>query len=98
MSKESKMPESVPSHLKELFDRAGVGMTIEQRNSICGMLKKHADTFSKNEQDIGRAGFIRHNIPTGEAHPIKQHLRRVPEAMHKEVDWHVKEMLTTIRS
>ena len=90
VSKESKMPESVPSHLKELYDRTGVGMTIEQRNS--------ADTFSKNEQDIGRTGFIRHNIPTGEAHPIKQHLRRVPEAMHKEVDWHVKEMLTTIRS
>ena len=56
MSKESKMPESVPSHLKELYDRTGVGMTIEQRNSVCGMLKNMQTHSPKMNKTLdGRA-------------------------------------------
>ena len=42
---------------------------------------------------LGRTGIIKHKIPTGDALPIKQPLRRLPEHMHEEVNTQIDDML-----
>ena len=49
--------------------------------------------FSVNDDDIGRTGVLKHRIPTGEAQPIRQPLRRVPYHMQKEMDEQIDTML-----
>lgn len=46
------------------------------------VLLKYSDIFYKSDTDLDRTGIIRHKIPTGDARPTKQPLRRVPE--HKK--------------
>ena len=64
-----------------------------QSRDVARLLRKYSHIFSKTDDDIGRTGIIRHNIPTGDARPIKQPLRRLPENMAKEVNTQVNEML-----
>ena len=49
--------------------------------------------FSVNDDDIGRTGVLKHRIPTGDALPIRQPLRRVPYHMQKEMDEHIDTVL-----
>lgn len=45
------------------------------------------------KNDLGRPDIIKHQIITGDAHPIKQKPRREPLAQRKEVDDEIQLML-----
>ena len=83
----------VPEHLRELYEKSIKGLSAEQCKQVAKLLIKHESTFSENDADLGRTGIIRHRIPTGDAHPIKQSLRRLPVHMQGEADIQIKEML-----
>ena len=70
----------VPSHLSELFERTTETLSEEEKVKIANLLVRFQDTFSKDERDIGLTSLTEHEIPTGEAAPIKQPPRRVPLA------------------
>jgi len=74
----------VPPHLKSLFEESVVGKTEEQQSVIAGLLVKYADTFSKDEWDLGLTHLSEHAINTGTAAPVKQRPRRVPLAYAEE--------------
>ncbi|MCG8048996.1 MAG: reverse transcriptase domain-containing protein, partial [Candidatus Thiodiazotropha endolucinida] len=89
----SRNRKTVPDHLTDLYDRTVEGMNGEQKNQISKLLNKYSSVFSENDDDIGRTGVLKHKIPTADALPIKQPLRRVPYHMQKEMDDQIENML-----
>ena len=87
-------PQSVvPDHLQDLYERTVTGMTQAQCKEISKLLQKYSDTFSRSDDDLGRTGIIKHKIETGNAHPIKQPLRRSPVHMNEDIDNAIDDML-----
>ena len=84
---------SLPKHMHDLFDRASVGLSADDRNQVMKLLQKYSNIFSKHDTDLGRTGIIKHQIHTGDARPIKQPPRRVPVHMQSEVDDQLDHML-----
>ena len=76
----------VPEHLQDLFDRTTEGMDHQQQDQVAKFLIRFSNVFSKSDDDIGRTGVIKNQIPTGDAQPIKQQPRRVPVQMNEEIN------------
>lgn len=51
------------------------------------------DTFALNENELGCGQDVVHTIDTADYQPIQQPARRVPFALHGEVDQMVEKML-----
>ena len=68
-------------------------MSSAQRKQTANLLRKYGDTFSSSDSDLGRTGIIKHKIPTSDATPIKQPMRRVPVHMQEEVNKQLDMML-----
>ena len=83
----------VPDHLKDLYQKTVEGMNKGQQRQVAKLLNKYSNVFSETDDDIGRTGVLKHRIPTGEAQPIRQPLRRVPYHMQKEMDEQIDNML-----
>ena len=49
--------------------------------------------FAISKEDLGRTAKVQHRINTGNSHPIRQPLRRIPPAKREEVRQLLKEML-----
>ena len=56
-------------------------------------MTKYQASFSKSDSDLGSTGIIKHKIPIGDAHPIKQPLCRLLEHLHEEVNTQIDDML-----
>ena len=85
-SKATTIGKAVPDHLADLYHRTDEGMSSSQQNRGAHLLNNYSSVFSETDDDIERNGDLKHRIPTGDAQPIKQTLRRVPYHMQKEVD------------
>ena len=85
--------KQVPGHLKDLYQKTVEGMNKGQQRQVAKLLNKYSNVFSETDDDIGRTGVLKHRIPTGEAKPIRQPLRRVPYHMQKEMDEQIDNML-----
>ena len=83
----------VPDHLKDMYQKTVEGMNKGQQRQVAKLLNKYSNVFSETDDDIGRTGVLKHRIPTGEAQPIRQPLRRVPYHMQKEMDEQIDNML-----
>ncbi|RXN33232.1 Transposon Ty3-I Gag-Pol poly [Labeo rohita] len=70
------------------------GLTATQCERIAKLLSKHRDVFSRDDQDYGYTTAVVHDIPTGEAPPIKQRHRRVPPQIFQEVKRHVQNLVS----
>lgn len=90
-SKSSK--DGIPEHLGDLFNRSVDNKTEVERQMIAALLTKHADTFSRDEWDIGLTDLSEHSIDTGDARPIKQRPRRVPLAFAEEEKKAIEDLL-----
>ncbi|XP_053389460.1 uncharacterized protein LOC128552444 [Mercenaria mercenaria] len=77
-------PNQVPEQLSDVYQIATIGLTMAQSRQVADLLKKHSNTFSKTDTDIGRTGIIRHNINIGNSHAIEQLLRTMPVHMQEE--------------
>ena len=85
--------KSVPEHLEDLYNRSTDGMSKENCKQVASLLKKHSNVFSTSDEDLGRTGIVRHKINTGNAAPIKQRWRRVPNNLTGEVQKQIQQML-----
>lgn len=56
-------------------------------------MKRYDGLFAASDEDLGRTDVVKHPIETGNARPIKQPLRRVPDNLGPEVDRRVEDML-----
>lgn len=83
----------LPEHLKELYERAREGWTVEQQDAIRQLLCKYPSVFAKDEYDLGLTDLVEHEIPTGDAAPIKLPPRRVPLAFVADEKREIEKML-----
>ena len=93
IDRQNKLGVLLPTHLKSLFERTTVGMVKKKKKEVIKLLSKYSHIFSETDSDLGRSGLIQHQIPTGEARPIKQPMRRIPVHLRDEVDQQIDKML-----
>lgn len=87
------------AHSKQLiagFDWSQSDLTRAQRQAVESLLVEYRELFvlpGSGVTELGRTDRVKHAIPISSSQPIKQHPRRVPQAVRVEVDRQVEEML-----
>lgn len=81
------------AHPPPAFDLEGVALSAEERTKLAALLDKHQSVFSKHDEDYGCTDTILHQIPTGDAAPIRQRYRQIPPNLYGEVRALLKQML-----
>ena len=67
--------------------------TEEQQYAARKLLCDYADTFSKNDLDLGKCNILKHNIQLTDQQPFKERYRRIPPHLFEEVKQHLQEMV-----
>ena len=88
---QSNMDQKV--HVQSIVEGLPEDLTDEERQKAISFIQSHSDAFSKAEFDIGRTKLIPHCIDTGNNRPVRQQLRRHPQAHLQFIDEEVKRML-----
>ena len=83
----------LPPHLDELYQRSTIQLNKNQQTQLRELLYKHQDCFAKSKNEVGKCSVLKHNIDTGCAAPVRQPLRRTPQAYEGEEEKYVKEQL-----
>ena len=78
--------EGIPEHMKDMFDRAGVGK--DEAVALKLLLIKYRGVFAEHDIDLGDFSAVKHVIDTRDARPVKQRPRRTPLAFEGEEKKH----------
>ena len=65
----------------------------EEKEKLGRILNTFSDVFAKPSNDLGKTSLTEHRIETGNAPPIKQLPRRLPNAFRQVVEEQVQDML-----
>ena len=63
--------------------------TKEQQYAAKKLLCDYADTFSKNDLDLGKCNILKHNIQLTDQQPFKERYMRIPPHLFEEVKQHL---------
>lgn len=63
----------------------GQGLTADQQDRLTAMLRRWGPVFSANEDDFRRTKAVLHQIPTGNAPPVRERHRPVPPSLYPEL-------------
>ena len=80
-------------HLQPIIDTLPRDLTDDQREKAIKLLLDHRDVFSRTSTDLGLTDLLTHHIDTGDAVPIKENLRRHPQAYLPIIDECVDDFL-----
>ena len=85
----------IPGHLASLFQESTKEMNKDESEMVASLLRKYQNVFQKDKNDLGRLSqnFGEHEIPTGDAIPIRQRPRRTPIAFKGEEEKEIEKML-----
>ena len=86
------MIAEVPDHLQKLFKESAIGLTEQQCLELKDLLIENQDIFSRHDMDIGRCNLFKHPIPTGDARPFRDKMRRVPLKYMQREREHVRKL------
>ena len=89
---EIQTPE-LPEHLQDLFSQSSMNLVQEQKNKLAELLIKYQDSFAKSKTEYGKCSVLKHKIDTAEAAPVRQPLRRTPQAFEGEEEKYIQEQL-----
>ena len=87
---QSSTPESAPVGVD--IDLTGTSLTPSQQEQLQNLLSSF-HVFAKAEAPLGRTGIVKHGIQTSGS-PIRQPLRRLPQALKPVVNSEVQKMLS----
>ena len=76
-----------------MLDSLPTDLTDAQREKVVQLLRDNADIFSRTPTDNGLTDVLAHSINTGDAAPVKQSLRRHPQAYLPIIDEFVDDLL-----
>ena len=82
----------LPTHVKELFERAAVELLPCQKDALYALLHDYADIFSQGPQDLGQTNLAKHRVDTGDATPLRQAPRRLPLLKREEAQKAIQDM------
>ena len=86
-------PVDIPEHLRHLYDVSAPQIEERLRQPLRELMVSYQDTFSKNDQDIGRTKLEVHHIPTGSAKPVRLPPRRAPMHLRDDIERQVQTMM-----
>jgi hypothetical protein len=85
---------NLPSYLTDLYERSVINLKSDfEKQLVAELLIEYQDTFSKDDNDVGRTDLVEHVIETGDARPVKQPPRRVPIAFQGEEKAAIEKLL-----
>ncbi|XP_062580084.1 uncharacterized protein LOC134242080 [Saccostrea cucullata] len=76
-----------------LLRRSSTDLTEDQIPKVRGFLRQYPHAFALSTSELGSTNAVEHGLDVGNAHPIKEPLRRVPFHAAEEIDNHVNDML-----
>ena len=88
-----KVKQLMPSHLKDLFSRSVVGLTLDRAAKVGVLLISYEDIFARHDLDIGCLEEVQHRIKTGDSAPVRQKVRRTPFGYEAEEKKHLQTLL-----
>jgi len=88
----SEDSQTLAPHLQHIVDKLE-GLTEEETGKVSELLRQYSDVFSASEFDLGCTPLMEHRIDTGTARPVRQALRRHPQAQLDIIDEQVNKML-----
>ena len=74
-------------------DLSGIDCSESEREQLAALLKKHANLFARDEDDLGYTDRVKHQIPLMDDVPVNQPYRRIPPSQYQEVKDHIKQLL-----
>ena len=83
----------LPDHLKGVYKESIAHLNHSQAEILAQVLGSYSDVFAESDFDLGNFTAIEHAIDTGDAKPIKQHMRRTPACFANEEEEHLTKML-----
>jgi hypothetical protein len=84
--------EAVLKTVDGLVNGLSEDLETEQAQQVRNLLLQFSDILSLNEYDVGRTTLVEHTIDTGDHRPLRQALRRHPQAHLQAIDDQVEEM------
>ena len=93
VKKEEGTEQMLPEHVKGVYERSKNNLSKQEQERLKEILIEYADTFAKDEFDLGSFDEIKHTIDTGDARPVKLGLRRTPIQYVEHEDEHLQKML-----
>ena len=83
----------LPEHLHPLYDASAPMIGERLQQPLREVLVEFQQTFSRNDQDLGRTRLEVHRIPTGSAKPVRLPPRRAPMHLREEIEEQVQSMV-----
>ena len=71
----------------------GDGLTPDQQRGMTSLLRRWTKVFASHDEDFGRTGVVKHQIPTGSAPPSRERYRPVPPSLYAELQTLLQNML-----
>ena len=78
--------------IMEMANKAGQKLSTLQRNKLFHCLSNYSEVFAQDKTDFGHTTKITHIIPTGDAQPVRQAVRRLPPQRREDTRRLLKEM------
>ena len=85
---------------KERISRLFKALNIDESNLMVDetallreLVEEYSDIFALDSTELGTTELVTHSIDTGNSHPIRQPLRRIPFALQRTMEEMVKKML-----
>ena len=91
--KDASDKEAVPKFLQMMIDSVYESIPKSTCLALEAILRRYADVFSQDENDLGETNIMMHYIDTGDARPVRQQLRRYPAVHVEAISEHVDNML-----
>ena len=88
----AQIPEKEEMLLR-LVEQNGDELSGDEKEKFPALLIQYADVFALSGSDLGRTSNLKHEIPTGDAPPIRQAVRRMPPQRRQEVQELLSRML-----
>ena len=79
--------------LTKMVQQIGDHVSSIQREQLLQLLLEFSDIFAAHPNDLGHTNVVTHHIDTGNAHPIRQQVRRAPLAKREETQRLLNDML-----
>ena len=64
-------PADLPEYLQPLMEGLADDLTLQQWEELAVAIYKFRDVFSSGLTDMGRTGFVKHTIDTGDQRPVR---------------------------
>lgn len=100
MSVQNKIHKSVPNNDKvwnaavdKIITELSPEVTSEEKVKLTAVLRKYKNVFSIDDSDLGCTNIIEHSITTTDDLPVRQELRRQPNAYQSAIDEHTDVLL-----